>query len=300
MGNIQENKYNKLIDFSVNIEKLCYLPEEDINGTLYLMGKPELLETQLNEPKVTFAIYEKLISYPPQTENSIISTTEKILQKVENDFMFNTFVGANLLIGINIPFKYKIPLSINPSLCIYIDSLSERLQHIFTAEFPTLKVKRAISIVIKNNQNFTLENKLLKIPCSLSERRKKSKYLINKGDFNITINLPGNIFYYDDQIRFEILLDLKNLNLSVKKIDISILRLIKKKYPNSSLINEIITKSKDLDKNIKNHVIKDELCFPHYKPNSKYIYLPMFYEDVEKEHYGFSKKSLDEPINKKK
>ena len=43
MGNIQENKYNKLIGFSFELEKLCYFPGEEIIGTFYLMGKPGLL-----------------------------------------------------------------------------------------------------------------------------------------------------------------------------------------------------------------------------------------------------------------
>ena len=299
MGNIQENKYNKLIDFSIELEKLCYFPGEDIIGTLYLMGKPGLLETQLKEPKVSFGIYEKLRTIFSQDGNSINSTTGNISQKVENIFIFNTFVGANLLTGVNIPFKYRIPLTFNPSCCIFITSYSEQILHIFSASFPSLKVKKTLPIIIKNNPNFTLQNNLLKIPCSFSERRSKSKFFINKGDFNIRINLPKNLFYYDEQIPYEIILDLKNLNLSINTIRTSILRLVKKKQANLSSMKEIINKSIDLNKNIKEHVIKDELCFPRFELDIHYIFLPTFYKSVEKEEYGFSKKSLDEPKNKK-
>ena len=47
MGNsVQYSKFNKYIDFSIKIEKICYCPGENINGTIYIMGKSGLLETQ--------------------------------------------------------------------------------------------------------------------------------------------------------------------------------------------------------------------------------------------------------------
>ena len=297
MGNAQENKYNQFIDFSVKLEKLCYFPGEDINGTLYIMGKPGLLETQLKEPKVSFKIYEKLKTIPTQSGTIILSSTEELSKKAENEFMFNTFIDPNLLTGVNIPFNFKIPSLINPSCYFVINSFAELLQHFFSVELPSLKVKRTICIVIKNNPNFTSENKLLQIPCTFSKTKSKSTLFKKKGNFNITINLKKNSFYYDELIPFEIFLDSKNLKISIKKIKISIERALKKDlkkgitHTKSSKTEDIITISQDLDKNSNEHEIKDSLIFPQ-NDDHKYSCPTFFYESVEKEEFFFQKPQM--------
>ena len=70
-------------------------------------------------------------------------------------YIFNSFKGANLLTGVNIPFSFRIPISFNPSCLLSFISNSESLSHFFSVEFPLLKVKRALPIVIKSSQNFT-------------------------------------------------------------------------------------------------------------------------------------------------
>ena len=44
---------------------------------------------------------------------------------------------------------------------------------------------------------------------------------MNKGDFTISIKLPKNLFYYDEPINYEIVLDYKKLKLVIKGLIIS-------------------------------------------------------------------------------
>ena len=67
MGN--SNEGNKFIDFTIKLDKICYFPGENISGTLNLMGKPGLLETQLTDPKVKFVVNEILKFIPLQHSN---------------------------------------------------------------------------------------------------------------------------------------------------------------------------------------------------------------------------------------
>jgi hypothetical protein len=60
MGNSNpEIKTNKYIKFVVQLNKVCHLPGENIEGALYLEGNPGLKETQLMNPKALFIITEK-------------------------------------------------------------------------------------------------------------------------------------------------------------------------------------------------------------------------------------------------
>ena len=303
MGNSnEENKYNKLIDFTIKLDKLCYFPGENIRGTLSLVGKPGLLETQLADPKVKFVVYEMikdtLVEHP-----NLVNNPSDILNHSSNFLVFNTFIGSNLLTGVNLPFTYQIPFSFNPTCSVVLDKFIYNLRHFFSAEFPSLKVKRTLPIVIKNIQNFTLQNNLLKTPCTFSTKKSKSILFVNKGDFKIKINLPKNVFYYDEDIPYEINLDLRDLNLKVNTLEVSIFRTIKKN--NKNIINshtsnkaEIAKNEHELNKSLKEHVIKHEIKFPKtVKDNS--IFPPLFYESVEKGGYSFSKMSSNVPIQKK-
>ena len=216
MGNSNgENKFNKLIDFTIKLDKISYFPGENICGTLNLMGKPGLLETQLTNPQVKFEVYDKYRNLP--TQASLVNPPPpEIINHNSNIFVFNTFIGSNLLTGVNIPFSYQIPYSFNPTCSVVLDSNIENLTHYFSAEFPSLKVKRTMGIIIKNIPNFTKQNNLLKIPCSFYAKKSKSILFVNKGEFEIKINLPKNLFYYDEKIPYEINLNLIQ-NLLIKQ-----------------------------------------------------------------------------------
>lgn len=303
MGNDIETD-NLFIDFSIELEKLCYYAGENIYGTIHLMAKPGSIETQLREPKVLISFYEKDINYICDFSLKLKSSVRK-LNKYEKYFNFNSFIGANLLNGVDIPFTYQIPLSVLPTCCLFFLNSSHR-KHLLSIELCFYKIRREIDIVIKNKQNFTLQNKLLKIPCSIFERKSKSIFLINKGDFIISINLPKNIFYYDEPIPYEFKLDCTNLHLIINCLEISLIRIIKKSSVHDYNIilggknEEIYKKTKKIDNNLKQHIFKEELFFPKNLPSDKYIFPPLFYESVENERYFFSKKSSKSPKKKNK
>ena len=228
MGNSNnENKYNKLIDFTLRLDKVCYFPGEYITGTLYLIGKPGLLQTTLTEPQAKLEVCEmfKIGS----NRNSTLINPPQTINCNSNNLLFNTFLGANLLQGLNIPFRYQIPPSFNPTIGVIIVQSNEYLIHYFSVEFPSLKVKRTLPIVIKNIPNFTLQNGLYKSPCTFYSKKSKSLLFINKGEFIMTVNLPKNVFYYDEKIPYEINLDLRNFKLIIKNVEVSLFRTIKKK-----------------------------------------------------------------------
>ena len=268
MGNSDEgNKYNKLIDFTLTLDKICYFPGETISGTIHLVGKPGLLQAQLADPKCKFVVYE-VISEVSQERAAYANNPYVLINDSSNFLDYNNFIGSNLLTGVNLPFTYPIPFSFNPTTSALLDNkYIYSLKHFFSAEFPSLKVKRTLPIIIKNIPNFTLQNNLLKTPCTFSTKKSKSILFVNKGELNININLPKNLFYYDEDIPYEINLDLKELNLKVNSLEVSILRTITKINQNlisSNISNkaEITKNEHELNQNLKEYVINHVIKFP--------------------------------------
>ena len=196
---------NKYITLNLKIKKFCYLPGEEIKGDIILKGKPELKNTLLTEPKSVIKINQEQQYMQNLGENGYtkITLNKTIFQK---ELLFNTFIGANLLLGVKIPFSINLPIFSHPT-CIF--NKYDFVRHILSIEFPSLKVKNSFVIIVKNITNFTKENKLLRVPCILSGKISKSKFFINKGNYTISINLSKNVFYYDEPISYEIYLNYK-------------------------------------------------------------------------------------------
>ena len=58
----------------------------------------------------------------------------------------------------------------------------------------------------------------------------KSNFLVNKGNFILLVNLPKNVFYYDEPIPFEIKLNRENLDLKINSMTVALCRHRKKNY----------------------------------------------------------------------
>ena len=283
-----EIKTNKFINFSFKLNKVCYLPGENIEGSLFLEGNPGLVETQLMNPKALFIISQQE-RYHYENNNRKVNQKKEYNEKLDlniykNYLVFNNFLGANLLSSINIPFSIQLPYNAHPS-CSFKDGSC--VKHNLSVEFEHLKIKRTVRIVVKNNPNFTIYNKLLKVPLNYYQTISKSKFLIKKGNFNININLQKNLFYYDEPIPYKIKLDYNNLNLVIKGVIVSLIRQRKKNYLSNLetsykiLNDEINSQYFRLNKNLKEYSIQNTMIFPTYFENDM-ASPPLVYELIEK------------------
>ena len=100
-----EFEYNKYIDFTLKLEKICYFPGENINGLINLKGKPGIENPKLTGPGAVFIITEKQKHY----NTSYINENNVYKNELDNNIctynlVFNNFRNADLLSGLNIPF----------------------------------------------------------------------------------------------------------------------------------------------------------------------------------------------------
>lgn len=272
MGNDFNNnkKYNSehYVSLSININKSCYSQGEYVQGFLYLKGKPGLIQTELIDP-LAMATLSELHHYQyEEHENGerdrreIIEQEEKTIFSLRLDF--SNYRGANLMGGVQIPFSVQIT-NCYPT-CIF--NYSDYVKHFLTIEFPSIQAKRTVIIAIKNMQNFTMENGLYKSPSIEIKEMTKHKLMFNKGRFAAVLKLQKNVFAYNENIPFELSIDCSQLDIKIKSINVSLLRIVNRNYKNNynkvrnSTSKTIYSKKINLVKGQPKYLIQDNIQFP--------------------------------------
>jgi hypothetical protein len=289
MGNVNSNniksKYNeeKEVKLDLTLNKVCYLPGEEINGILEIQPNNEIHETILNYTNVNIKIIElQYYSYP---DGDTLRTERNEKDIYTENFDFNNYKGANILSGLNIPFSFQIPLNFHASV-IY-DYNYYYVKHFLSVNFPGIKAKRTLMIIIKRFEEFSNENKLLRIPASAFGdfyKKKKSKY--KGGKVTCLLKLPKNRFYYFELIPIEIYLDCTELNMEVKSIILKQIITIycnykddEKKHRKTLRKIELFTREYPVNNSTNKCEIKDfiqlqkDKNFSEYIPNDKYCLL---------------------------
>ena len=246
----------------VTLDKVCYYPEELIKGSINLQLNKVLNDSIFNETSAIIKIIQKQqYIIPGGDDGDTYVTEEEDLLILNKDFI--TFKGANLLLGINIPFSIEIPKNILAS-CYYSRHF---IKHFVYFEFPGIKAKRTLMIFIKGYKNYTLENKLLKMPASSFGdfyKKKKSKY--KGGKISCLLRIPKNSFDYKEVIPFEIYLNCTELNMEICAIKISLFKILywnekndHKKHYRVHKKMELASKIFPINKFLTKHEIKDNI-----------------------------------------
>lgn len=264
-------KYNseRYVSLSMNLNKMCFSQGEYIQGTLFLQGKPDLIQKELIDP-TAIATLSELHQYDYQNNENNDDNDNTTYQEKEEitifslNLNFSNYRNANLMQGVNIPFSVQIT-NCYPT-CIF--NYSDYIRHFFTIEFPSIQAKKTAIIIIKNNQNFTAANGLYKSPAIEIKEKEKRKCLFSKGKFLAVLKLQKNAFYYDEEIPFELNIDCTQLSLDIKSVEVYILRLEKKNYKNNynqsrNIFSKRIQDKKiNLQKGLPKYLIKDVIQFP--------------------------------------
>jgi hypothetical protein len=224
---------------TIELNKTCFSKGEFIIGKIILKPKDGLLtQTKLINPYGLLSLNEKHYYeyYESYYDESKKTHDFRKREEIENvpllsvQMDFSNFSGANILVGIQIPFQIKVPETAYPS-CLFENN--EYVKHFLTIEIPSIEAKKTEAIIIKNNIYFSNFNGLLKTPCNYHLQTTKHKYLFFKyGSFKSTITLTKNIFTYDEDIPFMIDIECTNLSLPIKSINAKLYRTTKKNYSN--------------------------------------------------------------------
>ena len=259
MGNYnfeKDEKFNieKDVKVTIKLDKSCYFPGEVIKGTLNFTAKKNLKNPLLANPEIKFNLTQ-LEQYWYEVGSGDDAATIFVKRDIilfSATLYFSTFKNANIMIGIQIPFSFQIPLNTLPSL-----NLSEDYtKHFLTINIPYIETKKSVFIIIKNFQVFSVLNHLIQMPLIVNF----SKKIGNKGKINCDLKFEKNVFYFHEGVKFNLKLDCSELKTNIYKIEISINTLVR------GLLNVGSKKS-----NINYKKVAFQKCFQFQKnPYSKY------------------------------
>ena len=241
-----EFNYENDVSLSIELDKTCYSKGEKINGTLILSPEQNSTHNELVNPYAKFSFIEKqcyeFLETFYEKDRDIIKPTRKNIEEIKilgsYPMNFSKYEKSNMLPNLKIPFQIKIPINAYPSL---ISDKNTYILHFLTCELESLKVKKSVPFIIKNNPYFTKENKLLKIQYETKQLIGKHKFaIISCGNFEVKINLEKNICPYNENLPITIDIDCSNLNsIKLKGVNIYIFRTFRKNsQKNKNLMKE--------------------------------------------------------------
>ena len=241
-----EFNYENDVSLSIELDKTCYSKGEKINGTLILSPKQNSTHTELVNPYAKFSFIEKqcyeFLETFYEKDRDIIKPTRKNIEEIKilgsYPMNFSKYEKSKMLPNLKIPFQIMIPINAYPSL---MSDKNTYILHFLTCELESLKVKKSVPFIIKNNPYFTKENKLLKIPYETKQLIGKHKFaIISCGNFEVKINLEKNICPYNENLPITIDIDCSNLNsIKLKGVNIYIFRTFRKNsQKNKNLMKE--------------------------------------------------------------
>ena len=241
-----EFNYENDVSLSIELDKTCYSKGEKINGILILSPEQNSTHTELVNPYAKFSFIEKqcyeFLETFYEKDRDIIKPTRKNIEEIKilgsYPMDFSKYEKSNMLPNLKIPFQIMIPINAYPSL---ISDKNTYILHFLICEIESLKVKKSIPFIIKNNPYFTKENKLLKIPYETKQLIGKHKFaIISCGNFEVKINLEKNICPYNENLPITIDIDCSNLNsIKLKGVNIYIFRTFRKNsQKNKNLMKE--------------------------------------------------------------
>ena len=282
----REYNYENSISMTIELGKTCFSPGEYVKGSILLKPKNGNTINFLQNPTAFLSITENALYTYMEQENDPHSNNKHFVTKTAKEKIpilnipldLSMYNNTEIIDTIVIHFTFQIPLRIYPS-CFFIES-STYIKHYLTIEFPSICAKKSLIIVIKNPPYFSVYNHLYQSPAMNYKEIKKSKLFFSQGSFIASIKTPKNAFRYDEEIPFEIDIDLTNLTMDIKYVQVSLKRVSHKnlQYDHSKSYNketkEVGYKNCEFNKGLRKIKIKDSIEI-YDDRNPKNIYLKL-------------------------
>ena len=235
MGNF--NKKAKA-EVDVELDSTIVLQGETLNGKININPNKGSDVTSLQNPKILFSLLQE-----QNWQSYIFSEEEKTNKSGQSN---NTFFGnqtlncsqyknKNFSDGISIPFQYKIPDNITPSL-EYPHSKLEfaYIRNFLTIDIPELSYKNKILLIIQKKPS------IMKIPLKVSKVEERKKFILfGSGSILIEGSYPTYSFPILGNIPLTVKVDASKSDVLIKDVTVKLKR--KLQFYSKAKLNSVRT-----------------------------------------------------------
>ena len=204
MGNFFFNNYDEDESLSIIIQlpKTCYYPGETLFGRIILQAKTNKISPNFNFPNVIFSItqYQQYNFY---LDNILYTQKDKKILLFQRH-RFKQYKNRSILIPLSLPFNIKIPHYTDPTL---IHEDTNFINHYLTVEFPQIKCRKSIGIIIQNRQKFLKENGLFRGTIEKFNDVQKSLIFGKNSKIAFLFKTEKNSYAYNEYIPYEIIMN---------------------------------------------------------------------------------------------
>ena len=223
MGNFLFEKYNEENSLSIIIKlpKSCYYPGEMLSGKIILQARTNKISPIFNFKNAIISITQYQ-QYEFYLDNILITKKDKktVLSQL---YSFKKYKNRSIYIPLTLPFSIRIPKEIDPTL---LDENTNFIKHILTINFPKVKAKKSIGIIIQNRQIFLKENGLFKTSIVKFHDIQKSIIFQKNSKIAYLFSTEQNSYPYNAYIPYEIIMNCTESEEIIDHLRVSLSRKI--------------------------------------------------------------------------
>ena len=253
MGNLFLNDYNEEENLSmiIRLSKSCYYPGETLSGKIILQMKTNKISSTFNFPKSIISITQ-FQQYQFYLDNILL--TEKDQKTLISKFYnFKKYKSRQILTPLTLPFSIQIPLDTAPT---FIHEDSNFIKHILRIEFPQIKCKKSIGIIIQNRQIILKDNCLYKTSTEKFRDIHKSAIFRKNSQIAFLFRTEKNSYSYNEMIPFEIIMNCYESQLAIERLRVTLTRNIYFRANDKIDSKIILMKNYELPKKINKQIFK--------------------------------------------
>ena len=253
MGNIFYSDFNEdeCLSIIIQLPKSCYYPGEILSGKIILQVKTNKISSTFNFPQAIISITQYQ-QYKFVLDNILITQKDK-KTVLTQPYSFKKYKNRSILIPLSLPFSIQIPTEIAPTL---LHEDTNFIKHYLSIDFPQIKCKKSIGLIIQNRQRFFKENCLLKNTIEKFNDIHKSIFFKKHSKIAFLFKTDKISYAYNELIPYEIIMNLIESELIIDHLRVYLSRNI---YfgANDKIDSKIILiKKYKLHMNNKNKIFK--------------------------------------------
>ena len=144
------------LSITINLPKTCYYPGELLTGKIIIQVKNNKIPSIFNFPNSIISI-NQFQQYQFYQDNILITKKDR-RNILTQPYHFKKYKNRSILIPLSLHFSIQVPVETAPTL---LHEDTNFIKHYLSIEFPQIKCKKSIGIIIQNRQKFITNGRFI-------------------------------------------------------------------------------------------------------------------------------------------